>query len=226
MEMTFKLDTREFDKMVASLTGRDAAIALSRALNDAGKDALKHVEDRMMVIFDRPTPFAKKAFTIRGAKPQNLEVTIFERPDAGSKHFLKVQERGGARPQTGVERLFNTRMAYDGNIRTVVPASAALLNQYGNWKTGERNRVLSAVQAQSDRMMNSTKVSKVKNRNAKQFFVPRPGSKLSPGVWKRTSKKAKLQKVLHFSDTVPMYQPRLGFLDGCRMCSWSGYRFT
>jgi len=212
--LSISLDTREVSAALARLSGRDTNIAISWALNDTAKDVLDHFGSRMEVIFDRPTKFTKDALTISGASPQKLEAVVKERPSVGSRHFLKVQERGGPRPQTGLERLMKYRLAYEGSILSVLPAAGALLNSHGNWAVGERNRLLSSIQAQSDRMMNSTKVSKVKSKHAKQFFVPRPGSKLSPGVWKRTSRKAKLQKILHFSDSIPTYKPRFGFYDG------------
>jgi len=43
--------------------------------------------------------------------------------------------------------------------------------------------------------------------------VPREGSRLSPGIWKRNPD-GSIQKVLHFTSAAPVYQRRLGFFDG------------
>lgn len=43
-----------------------------------------------------------------------------------------------------------------------------------------------------------------------QYFVPRPGSKLSPGIWERRGKRT-LRKVMHFTTAVPTYTPRFKF---------------
>lgn len=188
--------------------------ALAWALNDMAADVLKGVQSDMDQHFDRPTRWTKNAFMVWRATKHRLVAEVKERPSVSRRHYLKVQERGGARGQTGLERLFSTRMPYADHIESVIPAQAALRDAFGNWSTGERNRVLSDVKAQGDRAANSTRASRKRLGKTGQFFVPRPGSKLSPGVWKRTSRKAKLQKVVHFSQRVPHYKARLGFVEG------------
>lgn len=184
------------------------------ALNDTAKDVLKHMQGRMEVVFDRPTRFTKNAFQVGPwAKKSSPVVEVKERPSVEPRHFLKVQESGGARPKTGLERLMTSRLAYEGDIQAVVPASGARLNSFGNWSPGERNQVLSAVQAQGDARTNTSDASKARNKTRAGYFVPRPGSKLSPGVWRRKGKKS-LKKVLHFTTAMPAYQKRLGFYDG------------
>lgn len=214
--MHFRID-HNVPELMAALTDverKQVPQALVWSLNEMAYEVLEGAQGDMRTVFDRPTKWALEAFMVWRAKKRSLTAEVKEKPSVGARHFLKVQERGGARPQTGLERLFKTRMPYAGIIHSVLPAEAALLDAFGNWSKGERNRVLSAVRAQSDRHANSTRVSKVRNKNAKQFFVPRPGSRLSPGVWKRTSRKAKLRKVLHFSERSPKYQPRLKFGTG------------
>ncbi|WP_273689038.1 hypothetical protein [Ketogulonicigenium vulgare] len=209
---------RELIRSLTDLSDRDLNIAATWALNDTAADVLTDVQQRMGQVFDRPTPFALNAFQVRKARPNDLQAAVQERPSVGKRHFLKVQELGGVRPQTGLERNLGFKLHYEGHLQTVTPGPAALLDARGNWSTGERNRVLSGIRAQSDKHMNSKRgAAKVKRRNAAQFFVPRAGSKLSPGVWKRTSRGAKLQKVLNFTDRSAVYKPRLKFLDGAEV---------
>ncbi|RWR31378.1 hypothetical protein D2T31_04930 [Sinirhodobacter populi] len=195
------------------LRDRDARIAITWALNDTATEVLSHVQNNMEQVFDRPTRFTLNAFTVRGARPSSLEAIVQERPSVGSRHYLKVEEAGGARPQTGVERNLNGRLAYSGIIEAAVPAAGAKLDAYGNWSRGERNQVLSAVQAQNEASSNTTEASRKRNRKRAGYFVPRPGSKLSPGIWKRAAN-GDLSKVLHFTDAVPRYRPRLKFYEG------------
>ncbi|RJL13700.1 hypothetical protein C9E82_13305 [Paracoccus siganidrum] len=195
------------------LAERDIRVAATWALNDTASDVLQHVQDRMDEVFDRPTRFAKNAFTVRGARPTKLEAEVIERPSVGRRHFLKVQEFGGQRGQTGLEGLLSARLAYDGHIQAAVPAAGAKLDAYGNWSSGERNQALSAVQAQRDRTANTTDRSRRRNRKRAGFFVPREGSKLSPGIWKRNPD-GSIQKILHFTTVAPVYEERLGFFDG------------
>ena len=136
-----------------------------------------------------------------------------ERPSVGKRHYLKVQELGGQRGQTGLEGLLDARLAYDGNITAVVPASSAKLDAHGNWSRGERNQALSAVQAQRDNRSNTTKGSRKRNRKRAGFFVPSADSRLSAGIWRRDPD-GSISKVLHFTRFMPTYDKRLGFFDG------------
>ncbi|MBK4216125.1 hypothetical protein JJJ17_09325 [Paracoccus caeni] len=210
-----KISVRDQDvqKALRHLSERDAKVAITWALNDAAADVLQHVQDRMDEVFDRPTRFTKNAFTIRGARPSKLEAEVMERPTVGKRHYLKTQEFGGPRGQTGLEGLLSARLAYDGHIQAAVPASGAKLDAFGNWSTGERNQALSAVQSQRDKTANTTDTSRKRNRKRAGFFVPRAGSKLSPGIWRRNPD-GSIQKVLHFTSVAPVYRERLGFFDG------------
>lgn len=211
--LTISIDDRQLRAHLDKLSGRRIRVAASWALNDTARDVLTHVQDRMDQVFDRPTRFTKNAFTVKGARPDSLVAEVKERPSVGRRHYLKVQESGGVRGRTGIEGLLDARLSYDGIIAAVVPAGGAKLNAYGNWDTGERNRVLSAVQAQRDTTANTTKASRKRNRKRAGFFVPRAGSKLSAGIWKRDAD-GTISKVLHFTRAMPTYDPRLGFFDG------------
>lgn len=214
MRLEFSSNVAEVVAALDDVQKRQVPQATVWALNDMAADVLKGVQSDMDAHFDRPTRWTKNAFMVWRATKRRPVAEVKERPSVSRRHYLKVQERGGGRGQTGLERLFATRMPYADHIQSVIPAQAALRDAFGNWSSGERNRVLSDVKAQSDRAANSGKASRKRKGKTGQFFVPRPGSKLSPGVWKRTSKKARLKKVLHFSQSVPQYKPKLGFVDG------------
>lgn len=211
--LKLSVDDQEVQRALKNLSERDVKVAITWALNDTAEEVLKHVQDRIGQVFDRPTRFTKNAFTVRGARPSRLEAEVTERPSVGRRHYLKVQEFGGARGRTGLEALLSSRLAYDGSIQAAVPASGAKLDAYGNWSTGERNQALSAVQSQRDQTANTTDASKRRNRKRAGFFVPRQGSNLSPGIWKRNPD-GSIQKVLHFTSVAPVYRERLGFFDG------------
>lgn len=204
---------RDFQRAVDRLVERDAKIASTWALNDTAPKVVSHLQERMRLVFDRPTPFALNAFRIRGARPTDLTITVMERPSADRRHFLKVEEAGGARPQTGTERALQYNLKYGGAVSFGVPASGAKLNQYGNWQAGERNQAMSGVQARHDPKMNTTKESRKRYRKRAGYFVPREGSKLSKGIWKRDGG-GDITKVMHFLDRAPRYTPLLGFYDG------------
>ena len=211
-----RFDSRDFERGLSSVAKRQVPQATVWALNDTAIDVLAHMQDQMDRVFNMPTRFAKNAFMVWRATKQTLAAEVKERPSVAARHFLKVQERGGDRPQTGLERLLKTKLAYAGDIRAVVPASGARLNAFGNWSPGERNRVLSDIQAQGDSRANATAASKARRKTRTGYFVPRPGSKLSPGVWKRYGGKRnpRVKKILNFTTAMPTYRQRLGFYDG------------
>lgn len=211
--LALTLDDREMQAHLSRLSDRQVRIAGSWALNDTARDVLAHVQARMDQVFDRPTPFTKNAFTVKGARPDNLVAEVGERPSVGKRHYLKVQEAGGVRGRTGLEGLLDARLAYDGIITAIVPAGGARLDAYGNWSTAERNRALSAVQAQRDTRTNTTAASRKRNRKRAGFFVPSAESRLSAGIWKRDAD-GSISKVVHFTRAMPVYDKRLGFYDG------------
>ena len=211
MSISFGLDTSAFQSAMKELSGRDVRIAVTWALNDTAADVHAHIKDRMGMVFDRPTRFTQNAFMVVKARPDTLQAAVQERPSVGSRHFLKVQERGGARGQTGFESLLSQKLAYAGVIQSIIPADNARLDAYGNWSRGERNQVLSALQAQGDASANTTARSKGRNRKRATYFVPKSG--LTPGIYKRTAQ-GQLGIVAVISDKVPVYQQRLGFFEG------------
>jgi hypothetical protein len=210
-DLTIELNDAAFRRQLTNLERTQLPYAASRALNDTAYDALKHIQNQMDVVFDKPTRFTKNALMVWRADRNNLEAQVKERPSVGRRHFLKVQEAGGARPQTGVERLLSANVAYSGFIAAVIPAAGAKLDAYGNWSSGQRNQVLSALGAQRDTASNETDASRARNKGRASYFVPQSG--LSPGVYRR-SKAGKLDKILSFTSNAPNYSQRLGFYDG------------
>ncbi|RHZ91004.1 hypothetical protein D1114_21495 [Cereibacter sphaeroides] len=211
MDLSLRMEDGGIGQALAQLGGPDLRRAVSWALNDTAQDVLGHVQERMGQVFDRPTPFTKNAFMVWRSTPQTLEAAVQERPSVGARHYLKVQERGGPRARTGFETLLDRRLSFAGDIRSVIPADNARLDAYGNWSRGERNQVLSALQAQGDARANSTAGSKKRNRRRASYFVPKAG--LTPGVYKRTVG-GQLGIVAVLSPKVPVYQQRLGFYEG------------
>lgn len=204
---------QRFRADIQRLTVRDVKIAATWALNDTATDVLRNVQDGMRRRFDRPVPYTLNAFYVWKAKPSRLEAVVQERNSVGAKHYLKIEEAGGSRPQTGIERALSLKLKYDGIITSAIPAQGAKLDAYGNWSRGERNQAMSAVQSQLDDKQNTTKTSRKRHKRRAGYFVPRKGSKLSPGIWRRDTDGA-IAKVLHFSDTSPRYTPALGFYRG------------
>lgn len=211
-DLKITLDNTAFLRQLTNLEVTQLPIAGSLALNDTAYDVMKEMRSRMDVVFDRPTKFTKNALFVWLAKPDRLEAQVKEKTMLGRLHYLKMEETGGARPQTGLEKLLSRSLAYDGIFAAIVPASGARLDGFGNWSVGERNQVLSQLKAQKNSQSNETEVS-AKRRKKKavgRYFVPKSGK--SPGVYRRDAD-GNVTKVLTITDSMPSYTPRLGFYD-------------
>ncbi|WP_245999204.1 hypothetical protein [Paracoccus methylarcula] len=212
---TLSLDDRALQANLRRLADRDAKMAAVWALNDTADDVLAHVQGRMDQVFDRPTRFTRNAFMVWRAKPSQLEAKVLERPSVGRRHYLKVEEFGGPRGQTGLEALLSSRLGHDGRISAAVPAAGAKLNAYGNWSPGERNQALAATSRQEQAV---AATGGTRKRRRAGYFVPAASSRLSPGIWKRNPD-GSIRKLLHFTTAVPEYRERLGFFDGAEEVS-------
>lgn len=206
----FKL-TSDLDatlRRLDNMTARQLPFALSRALNDTAKDIQEAERKEMQRVFDRPTPYTLGAFMVRPATKENLVATVERKDQVVGKHYLEVEEKGGPRPATSLEKLLRSRLAYSGIIQAILPADNARLDQYGNWSSGQRNEVLSAIGAMRDSTSNRTARSLKRKKNPSKFFVPTSG--LPGGVYERTAA-GQLKIILAFTAKAPTYTPRFNF---------------
>lgn len=210
---TMDLDHREFD---ASVTRYLAEVErhLPFALNDTAQDVVDALSNETRAKFDRPTRFTQNAFYTQRATAKKLEVVVKRKTAVAQKHYLSVQARGGARPQTGLEKALSGVLSLQGPVRSIIPATggsfeAAKLDAFGNWSTGERNRVLSALGAQRDSAANSTAGSRKRAKGRASYFVPKHG--LAPGVYRRDTPGGIPVRVLKVSDKAPSYAPIFDF---------------
>ncbi len=213
--ISFQADIERLRRRLDDVQRRQLPYATSRALNATARDVFDDVRTEMERAFDRPTRWTMNAFYVWRSTKTDLTAAVRLKDTVAGRHYLPIEASGGLRPQTGVEKLLERKLAYAGIIQSVIPTKWARKDRYGNWSKGERNQVLSAIKAQRDSTANTTKRSRglARNRRRAMYFVPREGSKLSPGVWKRTSnsKRAKVKKILSFTDRRASYQPRFRF---------------
>ena len=217
----FSLDPRslaDLRQSLSELERRQLPFAAAVAVNRTARQVIAHLKSRMEVVFDRPTPFTRNAFELKpAATKQSAEAVIGEKAVQGRRHFLKVQELGGPRGQTGLEKLIASKLPTGGLIRSVIPATGAAfegarLDRYGNWAAAERNQLLSALGAQRDKATNGSLASRKRARGRASYFVPKQG--LAPGVYRRKAAGGVPVRVLKFSADRPVYTERLGFFDG------------
>lgn len=184
---------------------KQVPFASSLALNKTGEDIMAENQKLMKRVFDRPTRWTLNAFYLKRSRKTDLNISVERKSMVGRKFYLEVQSEGGGRPKTGIERLFSDRLAYEDHIEAVLPTKALRRNKYGNVAPGRLQQILSGVRVQNDKAQNSTAAS---NRRAgarrARYFVPRPGGKLTPGVFERTGRRIK--KVLAFTQAAPQYR--------------------
>lgn len=207
----FAVNASDFLRRTGELIDRHLPQVEVWAVNWTAEDVLEAVQDRMRVEFDRPTRWTLNAFHVWRATKADRTATVRERPSVGRRHYLKVQNQGGARPQTALEKLIASRVVSAQILQSVIPAEGAKLDAFGNWSRGERNQALSAIGSQRDAAANATEKSTARGRRLGRasYFVPKNGG-LSPGIWKRT-RTGDLSKVAHFVDHAPRYEARLQF---------------
>ena len=208
--------TRRLDAMIA----RQLPYATARALNDTAAVAKQGVVAEMVRAFDRPTPYTLGAFMTRPASKDSLVATVERKQQAVGRHYLEVEESGGPRPATALEKLMRTQLAYGGILTAVIPADNARLDKYGNWSSGQRNEVLSALGAMRDSRSNRSARSLKRKKNPSTFFIPTSG--LPPAIYERTAG-GQLQVILAFTAKVPVYQPRFNFAEAAQKAALGAF---
>lgn len=104
---------------------KQVEFATARALTWTGRDAKPDLEQHITNVFDRPTPFTKRAVAALPARRGNLVSRVLIK-DAQAK-YLGTQEEGGTRTPKG---------------RAIVVPSSARTNRYGNLPRGAIRRML------------------------------------------------------------------------------------
>jgi len=209
----FKSNVADVNRRMSNMVARQMPFAISKALNDTAKSLVAKNKQDMGRIFDRPVPWTLNAFTYKPARKYENTVTIRRKDMQRKRHYLEVQNEGGLRGQTGMERAFQMNLPYGGILQHVTPTKATRLNKHGNMSPGFRNQMMSAMRVSSDPKMRSPVKGQTRSGGAK-YFVPNidhplgQGSKA--GVYQRMSK-GRLRKVLNFIDRGIAYRPKLRF---------------
>lgn len=207
----FKSNAKDVNAKMSNMVAVQMPFAISKALNETAKTLVAKNKQDMRMIFDRPVPFTLNAFYFRYAKKGQTSVTIRRKDKQVGRHYLEVQEYGGLRPQTGMEKTFAMNLPYSGILRHITPTKAAPKNKHGNMSPGFRNKMMSAMQVARD----PTQRSKTRG---KQYFVPSSthplGQGKRAGVYMRNSA-GNAKKMLNFIDRGIKYKPKLKF--GSRM---------
>lgn len=206
---------------------RQIPFSIAVALTNTARGAREEVKAEMGRVFDRPTPFTKRAILYTRADKRNLRATVGFGQAAfsgaggrggfagiaqtGAFDYISTQVHGGIREAKRSERALRAWMAQAGSGPYWVPGPGLKLDRYGNPRGGDVTRILSHLRANPDRTQNVTDSARSRrNRRGIRFFVPDANSSLAPGVWMEQG--GAIKPAMLFVSSV-RYQPRLMFYD-------------
>lgn len=202
-----------------------AATAMTRVAKSL---ASRELPAEMQRVFSGPTRYTLNSLRIQPATKDTLTASVWVKTDATNngtrpEDYLLPSVIGGPRK----EKRFERAMRYAGLLPSgwrAVPGQGATLDENGNMRRGEMQRILTATRTAFDPYQRKTGSARSK-RNAKKapFFAVAPmtgrieggewkqtASRITPGVYRREGKSIK--PVLIFTKTQPQYRQRLNFV--------------
>ncbi|CAM4135679.1 hypothetical protein [Kerstersia similis] len=215
---------------------RQVPYATSVALNKTAWSIRLKLEQEILRVFDRPTPYTQRSLRVTRATKARLQAAVGFAQYAGkgirADQYLWAQVYGGNRAQKRSERALE-RVGLPGGY--TVPGAGAEMDAYGNMSRGQLVRLMSYLEAFGEQgyRANSTAKSRARLAKAKTvggykringvvYFVSRgKGSmsgnreqNLAAGVWRKTGTHgADVKPVLLATRRVPSYRERLPFFE-------------
>lgn len=241
--MESKLLMQGLEDVIAQVGGseKQARFAASLAMNRATAGAWAALRDDQDRVFDRPTPYTKRALKYTKATPNNLNAAVgygiaaitdihgnvSRYADIGANEtpagkYLAPEIFGGSRRVKRFEQALQAAGVMPRGWQSV-PGNGARLDAFGNMSSGQIIQILSQVATEMTAGHNRTMSSVARKRIAAQrraggrFFVVMPGQrgKLLPGVYQREFMGKNITPVLIYVQSV-RYRPRYPFLETAR----------
>ena len=241
--MLIKIDTSGLDAMKLEVAGlaRKIPVATVAALNDAAYLGSQKTREAVASVFDRPTPWVKGSVKYWKATRASMRSSIDFTGD-GNKTGVTVEQvldaeiHGGKRRLKRHEKALNNAggVAFKNNqwIRTrilpdgmsIVPGSAAKLDQFGNMSSQQIVQIISYFQgfeqvAGARQNMKDAGFKRLARDNKRTgakgfvyFVLHSPRGKLLPGIYQRfeTAFGSAVKPVMIFVRTTN-YKKRLDF---------------
>ena len=215
MQISVNVDLRGF-VIGMRRAGLDHTLAAAKALTFTAEAVRQAERAEMRRVFDRPTPYTINSLFLKGATPQNLEARVWFKTLGAKSHYLSPQVDGGARlPKAFEMHLRSAGILPQGMF--AVPGGRAQLDAYGNFKSSELVKLLSALRALPQQGYLANRSAASARRRAKQkrpralvnYFVGAPKRGGPMGVWERVGQ-AGLRPILIFV-RAPRYRKRFDF---------------
>jgi len=190
MRVDFRSNIREVVGWMEDFKTEQIPFAVAKALTDTAKDVAGAETLEISKVFDKPTPFTRRAVGFTPARKTNLTSVIFLK-DAQARYLISEID-GGKRDAKRFEQKFG---AISG-AAIAVPGAGATVNQYGNVS---RAQILKLA-----RDLNSS------GEHTRLFKGTPPGSSLPPGIYARVDNNTKIVPVLVFAQSAT-YKRRFEF---------------
>ena len=111
---------------------KQARFATAQALTRTAWAVVRAEQAEVDKVFDKPTPFTKRAFGVERATPQSLTAVVYIKPRQAE--YLAPQIEGGSRPMKRFEQRLSSEAKSAGFW---VPGKGVKLNAYGNLTLGQ-----------------------------------------------------------------------------------------
>lgn len=222
----------EFRKKLTTFEQQQLPFAIARGLTNTGKEVKAGMVREMEKVFDRPTPYTLDSLMLRPASKTNLVAFVWLKDYAGkgtpAVKYLWSEVAGGNRRFKRFE-LALQRIGVLPRDRYISPGLGAELDQYGNVNKGQIVQILSWFQAFAEQgyraNMTDAGRARLKKGTKKtgrgfEYFTPRPGSRLAPGIYKRFgfARGSAIKPIFMFVKT-PSYARRFPFFEvGQKIC--------
>ena len=163
----------EVQRQLRNLAQEQMPYAISVALNNTAFAVQAVEKQRMPTVFDRPTPLIQGAVRVEKATKETLTAAVYVDP---KRVVLMPHERGGGRGLNQLERALRGKGWLPSGYRAV-PSRSMELDNYGNPKRAEVNRLIKGMAAAQGYSWSRTLTQR--------YFCLPVGSMepLSPGLW-------------------------------------------
>jgi hypothetical protein len=219
------VDLRGLRSLLDGFSDRRYRSTIATALTRTAKIAQREVVKEIGRVFDRPTRWALNSTYLQPADKDRLAASVWLKdrhgaPQAKDSHYLYPEVFGVARGR----KAYETALLRVGALRSnefTVPAKAMPLDANGNLPVGIVRTILSQLEASGSagQGYSSNKTDSARSRRtvAKRgtYFVPRPGSGLPRGIYRRTRSGGgwTTEMVLKIVVGKPAYRTRLRLFD-------------
>jgi len=213
----FRIDIRDtikqFQQKIDRVQNQAQPKVVELALNWTATDVQIDLTAEMLEVFDRPTPFTLNSLFTQPALPGRLESHVYFKDFApkgtAAGVYLAPEIEGGGRDLKRFEQALRGRGLLPSGMYAM-PGAKAEIDAYGNMSRGQIVKILSALGAQRTGGYTSARNGRGRGvRRNEEYFVPKPGRGLAPGVYQRLSGH-RVAPVLIFT-RAPAYRARFDF---------------